>query len=250
MQLGTQKIKYLRPITILIILALFLSACGVFQIAGKSSSSQADDVFDEIDLSSDSSDSGGSEGESDSSADDIPVESLVEGICPKKGNDMPGFFLIVHSWDFSPNRDLEMMKVVGQTAEATMCPITVNGSSVSAKTCLVPITNTGFVKTDDGMCDIQASGYAAIDFEDGFCEEGMVTVTITESLDADAGHSGAMNCPDTSQPYIPFYPPSITTASFEIKSDGFTFSESMDPDISNQFKYDKKWNLMFDDLID
>ncbi len=250
MSTATPYSKYLILLSIILILSLLLSGCGVIQTAGESSSSDGNDVFDEIDLSGDSSDDNGSDEESESSAEDVPVVSLLEGICPKKGNDMTGFVMIIHSWDFSPNRDLEMMKVVGQTPEATMCPITVNGSKVSAKTCLVPFTSTGFIKTDDGMCDIQASGTAAIDFEDGFCEDGVVTITITEALDADAGYSGAMNCPNTSQPYIPFYPPSIKTASFEIKSDGFTISESMDPDITNQFKYDKKWHLLFDDLID
>jgi hypothetical protein len=70
----------------------------------------------------------------------------VDGLCPKEGKEMTGFFLIVHSWDFSPNRDFEMMKVDGQNAEASMCPMRLVGSKFYAEPCLVPISTTGYLK--------------------------------------------------------------------------------------------------------
>ncbi len=46
------------------------------------------------------------------------------------------------------------------------------------------------------MCDLTASGSALIEFEDGYCEDGVVTVTIFETLETDVTYDGAMNCPE------------------------------------------------------
>lgn len=182
--------------------------------------------------------------------EDIPPVSLVEGLCPKEGNSIEAFFLVVHSWDFSPNRDLSLMKVDGQTDPMSSCRIIISGSKVSGEPCLVPITTSGYLQTDDGKCDLQATGYARIEFEKGSCEDGVVTVTIVENLDPDAGYDGAMNCPEISQPYAPVYPISRSTHSFTIKAQGDVASKTADPDETGQFRYEKKWNLMVDMLLD
>ena len=235
-----------KVLTIILVFALLLTACSILSAAGEGSEEESLPP----DKEEPSSENLTSQEQALDSGDDIPLEPLVDGLCPKEGNEMTGFFLIVHSWDFSPNRELEMMKVNGQTAEVSMCPMKLVGTKFSAKPCSVPFNNTGFIKTDDGMCDISASGSALIEFEDGYCEDGVVTVTVVENLDTDAAYNGAMNCPNVSQPYPPTYPPSRTTVRFEVASSGTTASESLDPDLTNQFKYDKKWTLLFDDLID
>jgi hypothetical protein len=91
------------------------------------------------------------------SGDDIERAALV---CPK---DMTKFALFpAHTWDFSPSRDLELMKINGQTEALSPCPFSVAGSTVIMEECHVPITNTGFIQTDDGPCDITASGMAFV----------------------------------------------------------------------------------------
>jgi len=235
-----------KILTIILIFAVLLTSCSIISTSGEGSEGESLPPDEE----EPSSENLTSQEQALDSGDDIPLEPLVDGLCPKEGREMTGFFLIVHSWDFSPNRDLEMMKVTGQTAEVSMCPMKLVGNKFSAKPCSVPFNNSGFIKTDDGMCDITASGSALVEFEDGYCKDGVVTVTIVENLDADAAYNGAMNCPNISQPYGPTYPPSRTTVSFKVDSSGSTASESLDPDLTNQFKYDKKWTLLFDDLID
>jgi hypothetical protein len=238
--------RYGKILAIILICAVLLSACSILLNPDEGSKEESLPTDEEEPLSENLT----SQEQALDSGDDIPLEPLVDGLCPKEGREMTGFFLITHSWDFSPNRDQEMMKVTGQTAEVSMCPLKLVGTKFSAKPCSVPFNNTGFIKTDDGMCDVTASGSALIEFEDGYCENGVVTVTVVENLDTDAAYNGAMNCPNVSQPYAPTYPPSRTTVSFKVDSSGSTASESLDPDLTNQFKYDKKWTLLFDDLID
>ncbi|NQS90835.1 MAG: hypothetical protein HQ574_00365, partial [Chloroflexi bacterium] len=167
-------------------------------------------------------------------------------VCPKDPTEFVLF--LSHTWDFSPNRDLEKMRVDGQTAPFVSCPLTVQGSKVTMKDCFFPITNTGFILTDDGSCDISASGDAILSADEPYCENGKVIITFIESIDPDATTNGAMNCPNKSQPYIPFYPPSITTRTFDIAVGGHTQTEDMNPDLSNQFKYHKEWTLFSKDF--
>ena len=147
-----------------------------------------------------------------------------------------------HTWDFSPNRDLESMRVNGQTTESSPCHFSVAGSTVIMEECHVPITNTGFIKTDDGSCDITASGEALVSIEDATCKKGVISMTIVETINPDTG-TGAMNCPNVSQPYFPFYPFSRTTRNFHIQIGGAEAVESVDPDMTGQFKYDKTWTV-------
>ena len=147
-----------------------------------------------------------------------------------------------HSWDFSPNRELDKMKIDGQTGASSPCPFSVAGSTVIMEECHVPITNTGFIQTDDGPCDVTASGEALVSIEDASCDGGVITMTIVETLNPDSG-TGAMNCPNTSQPYFPFYPFSLTTREFHITVGGVEATESADPDLSGQFMYNKSWSV-------
>ncbi len=166
--------------------------------------------------------------------------------CPAEAMEISMF--IHHIWNFSPNRDAEQMSVDGSTGPLANCSLTVHKGNVSMEDCIIPITNTGFVQTDDGKCDITSSGFAVISLEEGFCQDGVITLTISEVLDPDAGYDGAMNCPNISQPYLPFYPPSLTTREFHIQQGGMSATESMNPDLSGQFKYDKEWTLVSEEL--
>lgn len=180
------------------------------------------------------------DGEGDTPLDDPGDVSSAALACP---NEMTEFVLFAtHSWDFSPGRELELMKVNGQTAASSPCPFSVAGSTVIMEDCSVPITNTGFIQTDAGPCDITASGVALITIEDAYCEGGVITMTIVETINADTG-SGSMNCPETSQPYFPTFPFSRTTREFHIQVGGAEASESVDPDLSGQFMYNKTWSI-------
>ena len=185
------------------------------------------------------------------SGDDAPLDdpgdvSSAALACPK---DMTDFVLFAtHTWDFSPARELVLMKVDGQTAASSPCPFSVAGNTVIMEECRVPITNTGFIQTDAGPCDITASGTALISIEDASCEKGVITMTIVETIDPDSG-SGAMNCPETSQPYFPTFPFSRTTRDFHIQVGGAEASESADPDLSGQFMYNKTWSIHTESMI-
>jgi hypothetical protein len=170
-------------------------------------------------------------------SEDVEPHALA---CPSKTEEFVLF--LSHTWDFSPNRDLELMKVNGQTAGSSPCPFSVTGSTVIMEECHVSITNTGFIQTDAGQCDISASGEALVSIEGASCTDGVITMTITETINPDTG-TGAMNCPETSQPYFPFYPFSSTTRDFHIQIGGAETSDSADPDLSGQFKYNKTWTV-------
>lgn len=185
-------------------------------------------------------DEGSGIGSSDSGEDVPPVWFH----CPADPIKVSMF--VHHTWNFSPNRETEQMSVDGRTGALASCTLTVDGSQVNMGDCLIPITNSGYVKTDDGMCDVTTSGFARISLEEGFCRDGVITLTLTENLDTEEGYEGAMNCPNTSQPYIPFFPPSITTREYPLQTGGMSATESMDPDLTNQFRYSKEWTLISD----
>jgi hypothetical protein len=215
------RIRFLIPVIICV--SLILAGCGVKAVPD-------------------------SPGDGDMSDPPPPGDSPPVALaCPKDSTEFTLF--ISHTWDFSPNRDTEMMKVNGQTEPSSPCPITIAGGTVIMEACQVPFTSTGFIKTNDGMCDITASGSALVTLDDAYCEDAKVTLSIVENLDTDAPYSGAMNCPDVSQPYIPFYPFSHTTRTFHIQVGGTTQTEDMDPDLSNQFKYQKEWTLYSVNLL-
>ena len=227
---------------LVLIICLLLAGCNVLQSQGLPGGDEGE--FETIDLSGEDDDSDGDEDEDfdSSSADDPPT---IQFTCPSEMTEF-GLFLS-HSWDFSPNRDLDKMKVDGQTEPSSPCLFSVVGSTVIMEQCRVSINNTGYIKSNDGTCDITASGTALVSIEDASCKNGVITMTIVETIDADSG-SGAMNCPDLSQPYFPFYPFSRSTLSFQIQMGGSTLTENVDPDISGQFRYDKEWTVHSENL--
>lgn len=161
--------------------------------------------------------------------------------CPSEPTE---FILEVdHTWDYAPNRDLASMKIDGWTEPPWQCPLTIEGRKVMMEPCQFPISTEGFVQTDAGPCTITATGYAIVTLDEPFCENGMLITRIIESSDADAEASGEMVCPGVTQPYFPFFPHSNTPETFIIKPGGDTQNEFADPEIMNQFKYDKNWTL-------
>ena len=232
MSISTRRSKLLVVLTLAISASLVLGGCGILGNAGSAPDDDGQYTSQGQALESD-------DGEADLPSDESGLEPVALA-CPSEVTEFVLF--LSHNWDFSPNRDLEKMRVNGQTAASSPCPFSVAGSTVVMEECHVPITNTGFIQTDSGPCDITSSGEALISIEDASCDDGVITMTIVETLNPDGG-SGAMNCPDTSEPYLPFFPFSRTTRSFPIKVGGSEASESVDPDMSGQFMYNKTWTV-------
>lgn len=232
---------------LLLTVCLLLSACSA--LSKPSTASQGEEPVENQDTSGrmvegeDQGSSRSAEGDRERGGDDIPP---VWAHCPAEPMKMTMF--IHHTWNFSPNREIEMMSVDGSTGALASCPMTVHKNEVTLEDCLIPITNTGFIQTDAGLCDISASGFAVITLEGGHCRDGVITLTISEDLDPDAGYEGAMNCPERSQPYIPYYPPSLTTRDFPLQVGGMSAAETADPDLSMQFQYSKEWTLISEEL--
>jgi hypothetical protein len=235
-----------------VLLALFtccsivMAGCGQAILSHPDSGAGEDGAFDEIDLSDSSGDvdgggdaEDGSGEEADLPADDSGLEPVALA-CPKEVTEFVLF--VSHNWNFSPNRELEKMRIDGQTSASSPCPFSVAGSTVVMEQCKVPITNTGFIQTDEGPCDITSSGQALVSIEDASCKDGVITMTIVESINPDVG-DGAMNCPGMSEPYFPLFPFSRTTRSFPIRVGGSEATEMMDPDLSAQFMYNKTWSV-------
>lgn len=245
MSFSTNHSKFFRFLALFMCFSILLAGCGQAILSQPDSGAGEDGALDEIDLSgaSDDNTGEGSDGESSGSEDEIPI---IMAHCP--ANPMAMNLILNHTWDFSPNRDLDKMRVDGSTGAYVSCPLTVQKGQVTMEDCYFPVTNTGFINTDAGPCDIQATGGAILSLDDGTCEDGVVTLHISEIVDADVGLSGAMNCPKTSQPYFAFYPPSINTLVFPISDSPTYQTEVMDPDLTNQFRYHKEWSLYSLDL--
>ncbi len=220
--------------------SMLLTACSVLSAPVEQSSQGEESRLATQEQALESDDEVSEADSSDSGADVPPVWAH----CPADPIEVTMF--VHHTWNFSPNRETEKMSVDGRTGELASCAMTIHGSQVEMADCIIPITNTGFMKSDDGMCDITASGFALISLEEGVCQDGVIVLTLTETMDPGAGYDGAMNCPDISQPYIPFYPPSLTTREYAIQVGGMSATESMNPDLSNQFRYTKEWTLISD----
>lgn len=219
-------------------LTIALTGCSVLQSSGPTSGDGTDEEsqYGSQEQALDSEDGDSAD---ESSDEDFP---LMLAKCPKDSMEL--ILVVAHTWDYSPNRDLELMRVNGQTGTFAHCLVTVHGRKVTMEDCQVAITNTGFAQTDEGPCDISASGFALITADEPYCDaKGNIVITFIESIDADAESSGAMNCPGYSQGWFPYFPHSITTKSFRIQVDGDTKFEDMDPDLTGQFKYHKEWSL-------
>ena len=230
MSLSSPRSRLVLILSTIMCLSLLIGACDILGAAPDPADPDGQFTSQEQALESD---------DDDQPHDDSDINPIAL-TCPKK---MTEFIMFVsHSWDFSPTRQLDKMKVDGQTGLSSPCPFSVVGSTVIMEECHVPITNTGFVQTDEGPCDITASGEALVSIEDASCDDGVLTMTIVETSNPDSG-TGAMNCPGMSQPYFPFFPYSRTTRSFQIAVGGTEATEFADPDLSGQFMYNKSWTV-------
>ena len=152
MSLSTLRLKLVLVLSILLCIAILISGCGI--LSGGKSSSDPDGNYTSQEQALESDD-----GDMDIPSDETDLEPVAL-TCP---SEMTEFVLFAsHTWDFSPNREVDQMKVDGQTSPSSPCPFSVAGSTVIMEECHVPITNTGFIQTDDGPCDITASGEALI----------------------------------------------------------------------------------------
>lgn len=237
MSLSTRLGRLFLILAIFLCLSLLISGCGILTGGNPSPDPDGNLTSQEQALGS---------GDGDAPLDNPGDVSSVALACPAEMTEF-GLFLS-HTWDFSPNRELDKMKVEGQTGPSSPCLFSVAGSTVIMEECHVPITNTGFIQTDDGPCDISASGEALVSIEDASCTDGVITMTIVESINPDVG-TGAMNCPNTSQAYFPFFPFSRTTRDFHIQVGGVEAAESADPDLTGQFQYQKSWTVHSEALI-
>lgn len=164
--------------------------------------------------------------------------------CPNKPQQ--AFLFISHTFDWSPNRDKSVAEINGQTEASAPCPVTIDGDKVTAGPCMVSYSNTGVVHGSDGDCQVQGQGQAEVDIE-GSCQQGVVTLTITE-FPADESPGATLTCPGKTTPYVTYYPPSLTTRTFQIQVGGADASEDANPDLTNQFSYHKTWSLRIEGL--
>ncbi len=172
--------------------------------------------------------------EPDSGDDDEPEPVAIA--CPAE----PVEFLLtlVHSWTFSPAGQTQVMQITGNTTSGASCFMTVNRENVQAEDCLIPYSITGNMAA--GQCEVDGESTALITIT-GSCADGVITLTITETQNPDAGLGGALNCPGYSGQYVTFYPPSMTTRSFIITSAGEVQTE--DGGDMAGFQYQKSWTL-------
>ena len=171
--------------------------------------------------------------------DDVGPVALV---CP---SEPVSFELIVnHQFNWSPGRQTDQILVEGNTGPEASCQLTVNGNKVDAAECVVPYTNAGTFKGDGGECEHSGEGTALVEIE-GSCKDGKVTLEITEIQDPDASLGGTMTCPQANftEPYVTFYPPSLTTEIFSIDLGGHTVTEDVEADPLG-FQYHKQWTLI------
>jgi hypothetical protein len=166
--------------------------------------------------------------------------------CPSKAQQAVLF--ISHTFDWSPNRDKSVAEINGQTDASAPCPLTIEGHKVTAGPCRVSYSNTGVIHGSDGDCQVQGQGQAEVMIE-GSCDQGKLTLTITETS-ADESPGAMMTCPNQTSPYVTYYPPSLTTRTFQIQVGGADASEDVDPDLTNQFSYHKTWSLRVEGLTE
>jgi hypothetical protein len=168
----------------------------------------------------------------------------VAAACPNKPQQAVLF--ISHTFDWSPNRDKSVAEINGQTEASAPCPLTIDGDKVTAGPCMVRYGNSGVVHGSDGDCQVQGQGQAEVDIE-GTCQQGVVTLTISE-FPADESPGATLTCPGQTTPYVTYYPPSLTTRTFQIQVGGADASEDANPDLTNQFSYHKTWSLRIEGL--
>ena len=186
-------------------------------------------------------------GSVDDGSDDLVDPDLLPPAaagCPT--SPQQAVLFISHTFDWAPNRDKSIAEIQGQTEASSPCPLTIDGNTVTSPGCLVSYTNTGAIHGSGGDCQVQGQGQAEVSIE-GSCDQGKVTLTITE-MPADETPGATMTCPNQSTPYVTYYPPSLTTRTFQIQVGGDEAVEDADPDLTNQFSYHKTWALRVEGL--
>jgi hypothetical protein len=252
MSLSTSSKKIYLVVVILLLVSFGLAGCSQNLQSQPDPGGSDGEALDEIDLSSGAKDADGDEGNGEDSSAGEPDPAMAH--CPV---DPMQFNLVFnHSWDFSHNRELEKFKIDGSTAGAFItCPLAVQGEKVTMYDCAFPITNTGFIQTDAGKCEINATGGGYLYFEEGSCKDGVVKIRISETVDADEALSGTWDCPKVTQPYFAYYPASWHTLTFFISAQGDTATvtgkrtEIADEmDVSGAYHYTKEWTFYTSDL--
>ena len=224
-------------VVLLMVSIPLLSGCTVVQMMLGGANAFEDELpGDTSGMAGDSS--GGMSQEDGGAAGDSGEPGTVALACPSEST---RFVLATqHSWSFSPAGQTQIMQIDGTTT-GPGCDIYVAGDVATGEDCAVDFTNTGVIHGDSGDCQIDGVGRGILSFE-GTCQDGRITLTITEIHDPDTEMGGTMNCPGFSSPYATFYPPSMTTVTFMIDSAGSTANESLN-DITG-FNYNKTWVLM------
>lgn len=179
---------------------------------------------------------------SGSSSDQTEGEPVPVALgCPPEPTEY--ILFVTHTFNWSANRDTQHFFIEGSTAASSPCPLTIERADVTAAECRVPYSNSGTIVTDAGPCHQSGEGFAIVEVE-GSCTDGVVTLTIIESVDPDSAQGASLSCPGVAPyPYLTYYPASHTTGLFTIASGGDDFTESVDPDLSGQFAYNKHWSL-------
>jgi hypothetical protein len=225
--------KFKLLIGIIIVILLVLSACDILSLLPRG-------------MDAGNGEPGQEEGDSDEIPEPGDQNPPVAISCPSEPTQFTLF--VSHTFDYSPGRNTQMMLISGSSGLSSPCSLTVDRERVTAQDCFIPYTNAGTVNTDAGPCQHDGQGQAILSIE-GSCSDGELTLTLTEMPDASAGLGGTLNCPQVSEPYVTFYPPSITTRTFVIQVGGYEATEDANPDISNSFTYHKSWTLYSQDLL-
>lgn len=167
---------------------------------------------------------------------------LVALACPKEP--VPVKLAIAHTFNWSPNRETNMISIDGTTEPNAWCMLTIAGSKVTAEPCNFSYHYEGFLTDGEAMCQLAGDATAALEIT-GRCKDGRVSLELSEYANDD-GLTGKLYCPEA--PPVDWgcaYPPSRTQTEFAIAQGGDTVTASRDPDETHSFSYDKSWTLIF-----
>lgn len=178
--------------------------------------------------------------------EDIPLVPLVTEIwesCPRPSEPRSLELTVSHTFNYSPGRRTDVYSVTATTSQNSGCIITVAGSQVSDVMCRYSYTYEGFIRTDDGDCEIRGPGTGIVEVTHGGCLDGIVTVTIAE-WSGNEGLPGTMSCPGASPVEYGLGPPlTYRELSFHIQSGGASLTAAEDPDTSGCYGFVKSWTL-------
>lgn len=255
MSTSTKHSSFFLVLALIACCSVLLSGCGQGLLSQPDPGSGEEGAFDEIDLSGSSGDADnggeGEDGSAEENVDDGPKPVMLS--CPAEP--MNFNLELHHTWDFSPNRDTKQFKIDGETAVLVFCPLTIYKETVTMPQCWFPVTNNGTINTDAGPCTINATGGGYLEMVRGKCKDGVVTITVLETVDADAGLTGENDCPKAVEPFFAFYPASQNTLTYFIAVGGETVTiqgeravTADEMDISGAYHYTKEWTLYTPDL--